>query len=642
MIILKKAGERLVVTQQNEMSLEDYLTLCKTDKLAYATASERLLHAIGQVELLETAKDERLSRIFSNETIPTYPTFKSKIFGLENTLKDLTGFVKHAAQGLEERKQILYLLGPVGSSKSSIVHILKRLMETVPFYAIKAGDQVSPVFDNPLALFSQNDADELGIPARYFGVIPSPWLVKRVEELGGDISKLKVVKLYPSEKHQIAISHIEPGDENNQDISSLVGKLNIRELDQYAQNDPDAYSYSGGLCLGNRGIAEFAEMFKSPIKSLNPLLEATQSGFYKGTESISAIPFEGIIVAHSNESEWTKFRNDKRNEALIDRIFIVRVPYCLRYAEETKIYEKMLRESSLSEAPCAPKTLETLAQFSVMSRLEPSEHSSLDVKMKIYNGENLKHKHPDAKNIPEYRKEAHAKQKDEGFDGISTRFAFKVLAQAFNNDPVEIAANPVSLLIILNNRVVQEHLNKDAEEKLLHIIKHLYTEYRKYLDKEIKSAFIESYDDYGQNIFNRYLLYADHWLQEEDYRDPSTNLSMSPEELHKYLEEIEAPAHIGNAKDFRNEVVKYSLRYKAQHNNENPKWTAYNKIREVIEAKMFSNLDEMLPIISSQEQASAAEKKQHKDFVSRMVKQGYTEKQVEFLVDWYVRSSKTG
>ncbi len=634
MSILQTAGNRLIANISNEMSLEDYLTLCKTDHLAYASPAERLRHAIGDPHLLDSRKDERFSRIFSNTVVPIYNTFKD-MYGLEITIKDLVGFISHASQFLEERKQILYFLGPVGGGKSTLAHILKRLMERVPFYAIKG----SPVFDNPLSLFTSEDSEELGIPSRYFNVIPSPWLVKRIEELNGDISQLKVVKLFPSEKHQIAMSHIEPGDENNQDISSLVGKLNIRELESYAQNDPDAYSYSGGLCLGNRGIVEFAEMFKSPIKSLNPLLEATQSGFYKGTESISAIPFEGIIVAHSNESEWQKFRNDKRNEALIDRIFIVRVPYCLRYEEETKIYEKMLKDSSLSKAPCAPKTLETLAQFSVMSRLFPSKHGSRDVKMRIYNGENLKHKNPEAKNIPDYKKESHEGNIDEGFNGVSTRFAFKILAQVFNQDPEEVAADPLHLILILEERIKQEHLSKEEEETLLSIIEKLYSEFHKAFDKDVKKAYIEN-KAVGQNVFDRYIIYADHWLQEEDYKDPISALSMQPEELDRYLEGIEAPSNISNKKDFRNEVVKFCLRYRAEHNNKNPDWTSYQKMREVIESKIFSSLEDMLPIISNTGQHNSEEKRQHSEFVKRMMDNGYTEKQVRTLVDWYIRSSK--
>jgi len=189
---MEYSGKRLLSSVEQELTLSEYLELCKTDKLAYATASERLLAAVGELELKDTRRDERLSRIFSNEMLPTYKTF-DKIYGLESTIKDIVGFVKHAAQGLEERKQILYLLGPVGSSKSSLVHILKKLMESVPFYAIKG----SPVFDNPLSLFTKDDAQELGIPERYFGTIPSPVLIKRLQEAGGDLSKIKVVKLYP-------------------------------------------------------------------------------------------------------------------------------------------------------------------------------------------------------------------------------------------------------------------------------------------------------------------------------------------------------------------------------------------------------------------------------------------------------------
>ena len=145
----------------------------------------------------------------------------------------------------------------------------------------------------------------------------------------------------------------EPGDENNQDISSLVGKADIRKLEEFAQEDPDAYSFSGGLCRANQGLLEFVEMFKAPIKVLHPLLTATQEGNYNGTEHMGAIPFDGMVLAHSNEAEWHTFRNNKNNEAFIDRVYIVKVPYCLRVTEEMQIYDKLLRNSSLRDAHCA-------------------------------------------------------------------------------------------------------------------------------------------------------------------------------------------------------------------------------------------------------------------------------------------------
>src|SRR5690606_32237380 len=293
--------------------------------------------------------------------------------------------------------------------KSSLAERVKHLIQKNPIYVLKAGDQLSPVYESPLGLFADYTEEieqEYGIPARYLPMCMSPWASKRLREFDGDINKFKVVKLYPSIQDQIAVSKTEPGDENNQDISTLVGKVDIRKLAEFQQSDPDAYSYTGGLCLANQGVLEFVEMFKAPIKVLNPLLTATQEKNYKGTEPIGAIPFDGVILAHSNESEWAKFTNDKKNEAFLDRIYKVQVPYCLRVSEEIKIYEKLIKESSLHQAPCAPKTLELLAEFSVMSRLKEPENSSLYSKMRVYNGEMLRETDPNAKSIQEYRDHA--------------------------------------------------------------------------------------------------------------------------------------------------------------------------------------------------------------------------------------------
>src|SRR5689334_17304429 len=338
--------------------------------MLYATPSERMVEAIGEAELVDTAHDPRLSRLFFNRTIKVYRAFDG-FFGMEDTIERIVGYFKHAAQGLEEKRQILYLLGPVGGGKSSLAERLKALMEVHPIYVLKAGDELSPVFESPLSLFDPDQLgpmleEKYGIPQRRLTGLMSPWCYKRLEAFGGDISQFRVAKIQPSRLRQIAVAKTEPGDENNQDISSLVGKVDIRKLETYAQNDPDAYSYSGGLNRANQGILEFVEMFKAPIKMLHPLLTATQEGNYVGTENIGGIPFHGIILAHSNEAEWQTFRNNKNNEAFIDRISVIKVPYCLRVQEERKIYEKLLQSSELSSAPCAPGTLEMLARFCVL------------------------------------------------------------------------------------------------------------------------------------------------------------------------------------------------------------------------------------------------------------------------------------
>ena len=630
--------------REHEMSLEDYLRGCSDDATMYASAPDRLLKAIGEPNIIDTSHDPRLGRIFMNRTIQVYPAFED-FFGMEETIERIVGFFRHAAQGLEERKQILYLLGPVGGGKSSLAERLKQLMEKYPIYVLKAGDQVSPLFESPLGLFNQQQfgdvlQDRYGIPRRRLTGLMSPWAVKRLEEFEGDISRFKVVRLMPSRLKQIGIAKTEPGDENNQDISSLVGKVDIRKLETFAQNDPDAYSYSGGLNRANQGILEFVEMFKAPIKMLHPLLTATQESNYIGTENIGAIPFSGVVLAHSNEAEWQSFKANKNNEAFIDRICVVKVPYCLRVTEEQKIYEKLIQESELSEAPCAPSTLETLARFTVLSRLTRHENSTPFSKLRVYDGESLKETDPRARSTQEYRDAAGV---DEGMDGVSTRFAFKVLAATFNHDTTEIAADPVHLMYVLEQSIRREQLPADTEKLYLEFIKgELAPRYAEFIGHEIQKAYLESYGDYGQNLFDRYVDYADAWIEDVDFKDPDTGQMHDRDLLNQELTKIEKPAGIANPKDFRNEVVKFCLRARAGNTGKNPSWTSYEKIREVIEKRMFSQVEDLLPVISFGSKKDGETEKKHGQFVERMTARGYTERQVRRLVEWYMRVKQAG
>lgn len=643
MSIFQHYQARYEQSQEDEFSLQEFLNICREDKFAYASAAERLLKAIGEPEMVDTSTKPRLSRIFSNRVIARYPAFKD-FYGMEDAIEQIVAYLKHASQGLEEQKQILYLLGPVGGGKSSLAEKIKALMQLEPIYVLSANGVKSPVNDHPFCLFDSNAdgkilKDEYNIPNRYLNNIISPWAAKRLNEFKGDIAQFKVIKVYPSILGQIAIAKTEPGDDNNQDISALVGKVDIRQLEHFAQNDPDAYSYSGALCRANQGVMEFVEMFKAPIKVLHPLLTATQEGNYNPTEGLSALPFHGILLAHSNESEWQTFRNNKNNEAFLDRVYIVKVPYCMRVSEEVKIYQKLLEHSELSQAQCAPDTLETLAQFSVLSRLKNPENSSIYSKMRVYDGESLKDTDPKAKSYQEYKEYAGI---DEGMSGLSTRFAFKILSRVFNFDHIEIAANPVHLFFVLEQQIEREQLPKEASERYLEFIKgYLTPQYIEFIGKEIQTAYLESYSEYGQNIFDRYVSYADFWIQDQEYRDAETGQLFDREALNNELEKIEKPAGISNPKDFRNEIVNFVLRAKAHNNGKNPTWTSYEKLRKVIEKKMFSNTEDLLPVISFNAKTSTDDQQKHDDFVERMMSKGYTQKQVRLLSEWYLRVRKS-
>lgn len=630
------------------MSLEAYLDLCKKDPMTYASAYERMVAAIGQPTLVDTSEDPRLSRIHSNKKLRIYPSF-SDFFGAEEAIERIAAYFRNGAAGLEESKQILYLKGPVGGGKSSLAERLKSIMQKLPIFVLYDEDEkdlekkMSPVLDSPLGLFNAFEhgemlENEFGIPRRYLSTVMSGWAQQKLQEFDGDITRFKVIKVYPNKDSQLGIMKVEPGDENNQDVSVLIGKVDIRKLEKFPQNHPYAYSYSGGLNRTNQGLMDFAEMFKANIKTLNPLLMATQEHNYQGTEAIPAMPYTGIIMAHSNESEWFNFRNNKTNEAFLDRVYIVDVPYCLRYDEEVQIYQKMLDGSSLARAPIAPGTLKMLAQWSILTRLKKPENSTLYAKLRVYNGDNVKDTMPNAKPFEEYRSIA---GNDEGMKGMSTRFAFKVLSATYDLRPEEQQANPIDLMFVLEEAVKKENLPKEQTDEYLDFIKsHLHPRYFEFLEKELRTAYLESYRSFGQNMFERYVLFAEAWLADEQCRDPETHTLMDREQLNKKLEEIEKAAGIVNAKDFRNEIVHYVLRYKAKNEGKSPAWDTYEKIKVVIEKRMFSATEQIMPVIAFGPKQDKDTEEKHRGFVERMIEKGYTENQVKIMVAWFSNNRK--
>lgn len=631
------------------MSLDDYLQLCKTDKMAYASSAERMVAAIGQAEIIDTSDDIRLSRIHSNKKIRVYNAFKD-FYGAEDAIERIAAYFRNNAAGLEESKQIIYLKGPVGGGKSSIAERLKLLMQTFPIYVLHDSSEknqelaTSPVFESPLGLFNELEhaevlETEFGIAPRYLNTVMSGWAQEKLKEFGGDVSKFSVIKLYPNKDRQVGIMKVEPGDENNQDVSVLIGKTDLRKLEKLPQNHPYAYSYSGGLNRTNQGLMDFAEMFKANIKTLNPLLMATQEHNYQGTEAIPAMPYTGIIMAHSNESEWFAFRNNKTNEAFLDRVYIVDIPYCLRTDEEVKIYEKMLKGSSLAKAPIAPGTLKMLAQWSILTRLKSPENSTIYAKLRVYNGENVKDTMPNAKPLEEYKDAAGI---EEGMSGMSTRFAFKVLSAVYDLRPEEQQANPIDLMYVIEDAVRKETLPEELHNRYMGFIKdHLQPKYFEFVEKELRTAFLESYRSFGQSMFDRYVLFAESWLEDSQCRDPETHTMMNRDALNSKLEEIEKSAGIYNAKDFRSEIVHYVLKYKGKNEGKTPAWDAYEKMKVVIEKRLFSATEQIMPVISFGAKQDKDLEEKHNGFVSRMIERGYSLGQIKTIVAWFSNNRKS-
>lgn len=649
--ILSKYKQHYKSREETSYSVTDYLDLCKKDKMAYANAAERLLDAIGDPEYIDTANDKgRLGRIFQGRTIAKYASF-SDFFGAEDTIEKIVSHLRGAAEGSEYSKQVLYLLGPVGGGKSSLGKRLKELMEQRPIYVLrsKVTGELSPIHESPLGLFSEPGIkeeiiDEYGIPKRYLKTGLSPWAVKRLQEADGDIeTAFEVVKVWPSERKKVAVAKVEPGDENNQDTSVLVGKVNINRLgEETDQNDTDTYLYSGGFAVGNQGVMEFVEMFKAPLKVLNPMLEALQSGEYQGTENIGSIPFQGIVLAHSNESEWKAFMADKKNEAILDRINLVHVPYTLQMEEEAKIYQKMLDESGYSERPIAPKTVSTLAAFSVMSRLSDADGvAKYDpyVRAKVLDGQLPDAPKKETPTIGELRKYAPL---DEGMSGISTRFAFKTLTETFNKNANEgeIAADPVLLMEVLEDRIKKDgRISDDQKERLIgYIADNLMPEYVEFITKEIVEAFTGTNDDVCQNMFDRYIAMADAWINAEDYNDKGiSGKVLKKADIERKLEELEKPAGIGNAKEFRDEVTRYVMRAKVR--GDEVRWDSYEKLASVIRSNLSKRMKDMLPVIQFDTPITQKDQEDKRnEFLKGMEKKGYTDSMVRRAVSVYEKT----
>lgn len=629
--------------------IPEYFEEAKVSPRMYQSSHAAMIESFGTPRLLNTRDNPRLSRIYENRVLQVFEPFEEEFFGMYDVIQNIYGYMLSGSQGLDAAHKILYLLGPVGGGKSSLVEKLKQLAEIVPMRVLAFVDEngklvQSPVFESPLGLFAEAGikarvSAKYDIPLRAFPRIRSPWASKRLEEVRGDLGRFRVVELFPSIVDQIGVGVATPGDDTNQDTSTLVGKTDIRRLEHFAQNDPDAYSFSGALCVGQR-LMEFVEMFKAPIKTLNPLLPATMENYFTGTEQIGAIPFHGVIVAHSNEAEWSSFKSNKRNEAFLDRVSMVQVPYVLAVSDEIRIYEKLIKNSTLHKAPCAPETLRALATFFALSRIKDDEKSTRIAKLRVYDGENVKETDLKAKPIHEYRDAAGV---DEGMSGESTRFAYEVLAKTFNFDPEEIAADPVHLMNVLEQEIIRKQYPEDKQKLYIGtFLKDIvYKQVRKAVDTAIRDAYFDAGSEFGQALFDRYIMLADSWIEDRDYKDPDTGDVLDREEINKQLEAIEKPAGIGNPKDFRNEVVRYALRYGKNHDGRNPCWKEYEPMKKVLEKKMFENVDEMLPVISFTKKATKEAEDKHKAFVDRMLAKGWTLKQVRKLVEWHLRTKKS-
>lgn len=568
-------------------------------------------------EALKPEENPRIRKIYGNETIKKYNFFRNDFFGIDKTLMKIINYFYSASMRGEESRQVLYLVGPVGSGKSSIVDALKKALENCePIYALKG----CPMREEPLHLVPKHlrkeFEDMLGVSIE--GDLCPVCRYRLKEEYHGEYEKFPVVTTDFSIRSRKGIGVVPPVDPNNQDTSVLTGSVDISKMDLYPEDDPRVLSLNGAFNVGNRGIVEFIEVFKNDVEYLHTIITATQEKVVPSPGKASMIYFDGVILAHSNEAEWNKFKSDHTNEAILDRIVKVEVPYCMELNEEVKIYEKILKKSNF-DAHIAPHTIEVAAMFAVLSRLSPSSKVDPFTKLKIYNGEEIVEKGTTKKiDIMELREEAGLK---EGMSGISTRFIIKSIDNAISNSD-HACINPLSAMESMIKSVKDLDTAEDDKKKYLAFLQDtIRKEYNKILEKEITKAFILSFREQAESLFNNYLDHAESYVNKSKIKDKSTGEQFEADE--KFMRSIEEQIGISesSARGFRLDVTAYM--FYLMRKNTKIDYTSYEPLKEAIEKKLTTSVRELSRIITKSKVRDKEQDEKYSTMVQEMKANGY-------------------
>jgi serine protein kinase len=585
-ILEQKKGKEV---KEWEGTVLDYLNMVKENPAISSFAPGRIYNAImkqGTEEVDASFKTQ------GYEDLVAYNAFKGKIFGdrpLE-ALHDLMKFMKAAARRTETGKRILLMMGPVASGKSTIAGLVKRILENddTPKYVIDG----CPIFEEPLHLIPEENRPfwekELGIKIEGFLCPKCQYNIdKNYTNDEGVVNweDIPVKLIHPSEQRRVAIGTFQPSDPKSQDVTELIGRINMTKAAQYGDTDPRAYQFDGELQVANGGMIEYIEILKADIKFHYVLISAAQEQLIKAP-GFPQMYIDTLILSHTNQTEFDKFRGDKANEALHDRMYIVKVPWNLKVSEEVKIYQKMISESDFKDIHIAPHTLEIAAQFAVLSRLTKSTKvSTLIQKMKLYDGEitpEFKKTEIDVKALRE-----EGKRNGEGMSGISPRFIINALNVVLGQKEDKKCINPIDLIRALRHNF--EHSIGIEEENITHYNNLLIgDEYKEVAKKEINRAFLYAYEEQAEELFRRYMENVGAFCKKEKILDSLTEEYSDPDEkLMRSLEEL-----IGipdNSKsEFRNGIFVHKAT--AIEAGRDFTYDSYDPLREAIEKKLMGDL----------------------------------------------------
>ena len=610
-----------------EGTLAEYLQVLEKDPGVAKLAHKRLYDAITAHGITRLEKsDGRCSKIFGGEELRTYDYFQSKFFGMERSLAKIMRFLRSASLKGEESRQVLLLLGPVGAGKSALMERIKMALEECePMYHIDG----CPIHEEPLHLIPRSLREQFKeiYDINIEGDLCPVCRHRLKEEFNNDYMAMPVKQSSFSVRGRRGVGVVPPMDANSQDVTILVGSEDISKLDLYSEDDPRVLSLNGAFNVGNRGIVEFVEVFKNEIEFLHTMITATQEKAVPSPGKGPMIYFDGVILAHCNEAEWNKFKSENTNEAILDRIVRVNVPYSLEYSEEQKIYEKLLGLSDF-DGHIAPHTLKVASMFAVLSRLHPSNKVDSLTKMKIYNGKDvIEQGHVKKVDINDLRDEA----RDEGMTGISTRFIMKAIDAALSDSDKNMVT-PISIRDALIKQVKDQIVVEDDRNRYLDFLgKTLHDEYLNILEKEITKAFVSAYDEQAESLFNNYLDHAEAFVNLTNVKDPVTNEEIQPDEA--FMGSIEEQIGIvGTAKEnFRIDITSYM--FSKLRRGEKVHWQSYAPLKEAIENKLTASVRDISRIITKSKSRDKKQQGKYNEMVKTLIDEyGYNEDSAEEVI----------
>jgi serine protein kinase len=608
----------------------EYLELVRETPTVHKLAHKRLYDMINDQGMVEVDLEQnpRMKRIFKGEKLKVFNFFADEFFGMEKTINQIVRYFHSASLKGEESRQVLYLVGPVGSGKSSLVERLKKGLENLPpIHAIEN----CPMFEEPLHLVPRHLRKEfskmLGVEIE--GDLCPVCRYRLKEEFQGKWEDVPVRTYDFSIRAKRGVGVVPPVDPNNQDTSVLIGGEDISKLDLYSEGDPRVLDLTGALNVGNRGMVEFIEVFKNETEYLHAMITATQEKSIPAPGRHGMIYVDTCIVAHSNEAEWKKFKSDHTNEAILDRIVTVKVPYNLRLSEEVKIYKKIIRQSQFT-ADVAPHTIEMASMFAILSRMEPTNKCDLMTKLKLYNGEEVVEKGKTKRiDVVELREEA----KSEGMNGISTRFIMKALDNALSDNIEQNAIHPISVREALVHMVKESDFADDVKKRYLEFLQDtLHKEYLEVLEKEITKAFVYSYQEQAESLFQNYLDHAESYVTKKKFKDRSTGEVLEPDE--GFMKSIEEQiAIIGTACDgFRQEVIAFL--WSAGRRGEKVSYESYEPLKEAIEKKLMASVRDVSRIITKARTRDDDQHKKYGRMVEQLIRNGYPASCVDVILKY--------